>query len=449
MCGEMNKVLKRVIIAVLCTAFFLLPLTAQAKATVLKDTSLKTVTKAKSVEGKLVKEGKKYRFRLADGKYQKNGWFKAEDHIYYADAKGYLVKGWVQYRKQLYYLGWRCALQTGWLEKGKKLYYLKKNGQAARGLYTVEDDSYYFNRTTGAATSGWVQISGQTYYFNPNTFRMARNKWIKIDRKYFYVDKNGRKCGQGWRKIKGEKYYLDSDGARVTGTQYIGSKGYYFTKQGVYDPSVKVKPEVDPKKPMVALTFDDGPGIYTDRLLECLKKNNAKATFFMVGSSVPNYKATIKKMVSMGCELGAHSYSHTAFTRLSNSAIASEVSRTVNNIKAAAGQGPTLFRLPYGDGASNSRVLSSLGLPSIYWSIDTRDWANTGNPSHTVNEVLNHVKSGDIVLMHDIHRSTIVAAEQIIPALKKRGYQLVTVSQLAKYKGKTTLQAGKTYYSFK
>ncbi len=208
------------------------------------------------------------------------------------------------------------------------------------------------------------------------------------------------------------------------------------------------KPSINPKKPMVALTFDDGPGRYTDRLLNCLKKNHATATFFMVGSNVPSHKSTVKKMAKMGCELGNHSYSHAAFSTLSNSSIASEVSRTSRNIKNAAGRGPTLLRLPYGDGAANSRVLSAIGLPSVYWSIDTRDWANTGNPGHTVSAVLDHVRSGDIILMHDIHYSTIVAAEKIIPALRKRGYQLVTVSQLAKYKGKTKPRKGKTYYRF-
>lgn len=88
------------------------------------------------------------------------------------------------------------------------------------------------------------------------------------------------------------------------------------------------------------------------------------------------------------------------------------------------------------------------GFPSIYWSIDTRDWANTGNPQHTVSEVLNHVQNGDIILMHDIHYSSVTAAETIIPALQKRGYQLVTVSQLAQYKGKTKLKAGNTYRKF-
>ncbi len=372
-------------IALLCALLFLLPLSAQAKVTELKSSSLKNVTKAKSVEGEWVGQGKQVRFRRTDGTFLKNRWFQANGKIYYADAKGYRVTGWVKYRDHLYYLGGKGALRTGWLKK---------------------------------------------------------------DRRWYYLKKNGRKSKEGWLKVDGKDYYLDSDGARVTGEYWIGDKGYYFGKDGVYDPSVKVESEVDPGKPMVALTFDDGPGRYTDRLLDCLKKNHAKASFFMVGSNVSRYKATVKKMAEMGCELGNHSYSHAAFSTLSAAGIASEVSRTSSSIRDAAGRGPTVLRLPYGDGASDGRVLSALGLPSIYWSIDTRDWANTGDPGHTVNAVLGHVRDGDIVLMHDIHQSTVTATEKIIPELRKRGYQLVTVSQLAKYKGKTTLQSGKTYYHF-
>ena len=379
--------IKRIGLVFLCILFFLFPLSARAKETTLKSTSLKNVTKAKSVEGEWVKKGKHYRFRKTNGKYLKKRWFKTPTgKISYVDSKGYRVKGWVKYRGHTYYLSKKGALRTGWVKKGKKYYYFSK--------------------------------------------------------------KNGRRRGRGWLKVGGQKYYLDSDGSRVTGEVWIGDKGYYFRKNGVYDPTVKVKSEVNPKKPMVALTFDDGPGPYTSRLLDCLKKNHAKATFFMVGTSVPNYKSTVKKMAKMGCELGNHSYSHSAFSGLSDSGISSEIARTSNAIKNAAGKLPTVARLPYGDGASNSRVLSALGLPSIYWSIDTRDWANTGNPGHTVSAVLAHVKNGDIILMHDIHRSTVTAAEKIIPALRKRGYQLVTVSQLAKYKGKTSLRKGKTYYRF-
>ncbi len=442
----MRKYYRMISAAFLCVLFLLLSLPAQAKMTVLEDSALKNVTKAGILEGEWIQAGKQYRFLQTDGSFAQNGWFCANGKIYYVNSRGNRVTGWVQYRNGLYYLGKNGALRTGWLERHKKRYFLRDNGKAARGLFSVGGETYYFDRKTGEARSGWIRARKNTYYFSAKTFCMKKNAWIKTDGKYYRVGKDGRKCAPGWLTVKKKKYYLDKNGARVTGTLYLDGKGYYFTEKGVYDPSVK--PEVDPSRPMVALTFDDGPGKYTDRLLNCLKNNNAKATFFMVGSSVPYYQATVKRMADMGCELGNHSYSHTSFTSLSGSGIASEISRTSSNIRAAAGRGPTLCRLPYGNGHSTSWVLSSLGLPSIYWSIDTRDWANTGNPSHTVSEVLNHVKSGDIVLMHDIHYSTVVAAETIIPALKQRGYQLVTVSELAKYKGKTTLYSGRTYYHF-
>ena len=107
-----------------------------------------------------------------------------------------------------------------------------------------------------------------------------------------------------------------------------------------------------------------------------------------------------------------------------------------------------MFRLPYGDGAFSKSVLSEIGLPSIFWSLGTHDFLHLSDPQFTVNEVLNNVKNGDIVLMHDSHYSSVVAAERIIPALIKRGYQLVTVTELAEYKGKTSLKAGTTYSKF-
>ncbi len=430
-----------------------LPLPARAEVVQIRKAALENVTKAETLQGVWEKDGDERVFRKTDGSLVKRQWFKANGNIYYADAAGHRLKGWVRYRDNLYYLrkkgALQGALQTGWMEKGGKRYYFKKNGVSARGFFFIGQKGYYFDPDTGAALSGWFKIGKYERYFSKKIFRMIRDYWVGTDGKYYYVDQNGRKKeGPGWLKLGDKQYYLDASGARVTGTLFLDGKGYYFKKNGVYDPSVKVD-GVDPSRPMVALTFDDGPGIYTERLLDCLKKNDAKATFFMVGSNVPYYKSAVKKMADMGCELGNHSYSHASFTSLSNASIASEISRTSANIRQAAGRGPTLARLPYGNGHATSRVLSALGLPSIYWSIDTRDWANTGNPAHTVSEVLNNVRSGDIVLMHDIHYSTIVAAEQIIPELKRRGYQLVTVSQLANYKGKTTLQNGRTYYHFR
>lgn len=446
------RTLKRIFLSLCITVMALTApaVPAQAKTTNAVNTSLVDVRKAVKPKGKWVKRPGGYKFRLSGtGKAVKNKWISVDGQIYYVNGSGYRVSGWVKYRGKLYYMNKNGVMQTGWQTVSGKKYYLKQNGVALRKLQKIGDAQYYFSPTDASMKKGWVPIGKAKYYFSKIDGRMRTATWVPSGGKYYYVGINGKLLTSSWLVIGKNKYYVDSDGVRVTGTQYIGNKGYYFKSNGVYDPSVKVNMEVNPKKKMVALTFDDGPGPYTSRLLNCLQKNGAKATFFMVGSSVPSYKSAVKKMVSMGCELGNHSYSHPAFTTLSYSGRRSQITQTSNNIYKACGKYPMVCRLPYGDGHNNSSVLSSLGLPSIYWSLDTRDWANTGSPQHTVNAVLNNVKNGDIVLMHDIHRSTVEAAETIIPALKSRGFQMVTVSQLAKYKGKTTLKSGKTYYSFK
>lgn len=413
------------------------------------DKKLTDVRKAKEAEGKWVEREKGVRFLLDSTKEPvRNQWIRVDGQIYYLNKWGYRTTGWVQYGESFYYMkkpGGRMA--TGWLKTKTKTFYLKPSGKMAAGLTKIDGSLYYFDKQTGLMQRGWVKIGKETYYFGHGG-RMKTACWVQDHKKYYYIQENGRKASPGWLILGKKKYYLDRDGARVTGTLYLDNKGYFFKKNGEYDPKVKVKPEIDVNKKMVALTFDDGPGLYTDRLLNCLQANGAKATFFLVGSRVPSYKNTVKRMAAIGCELGNHSYSHPAFTLISAAARASEVLRTKSNIYAAAGQYPTVFRLPYGDGYANASVLGSLGLPSIYWSIDTRDWANTGNPQHTVDAVLNGVRNGSIILMHDIHYSSVVAAERIIPELKRRGYQMVTVSQLAKYKGKTTMRAGRTYFNF-
>lgn len=375
-------------------------------------------------------------------------WISTDKGIFCLDKKGRRQKGWLKYRGNTYFLKKKTGAVRGWMEKGGSLYYFGEDAAMQTGLRTIDGVQYYFSEKTGEAASGWVKIGRHQYYFDRQTHQMKKNCWVKSEKKHYYLNKKGRKRKPGWLTVGGKTYYLDDTGARVTGERYIDGKRCYFKKNGVYDPNAELGPEINPSEPMVALTFDDGPGPYTARLLNCLEENGAKATFFMVGTSVPKYASTVKRMAEMGCELGSHSYSHQQFTLLSDSQIRQECSKAADLIKAASGQKPTVFRLPYGDGASDSRVLKAIGLPSIYWSVDPRDWANTGNPQHTVNAVLGTVKDGDIVLMHDIHASSVTAAETIIPALIRRGYQLVTVSQLADYKGKTTLKTGNTYRSF-
>lgn len=418
-----------------------------AKVTEAKAEKPRDVRKAEEVAGTWEQRANGYGFRRESGDLVKNAWIKVDGNIYYINKAGCRVTGWIDYLGRRYLAQKDGALYFGWYTKGKKTYYLRENGVMAKGKLTIDGVVYHFNKKNGVRTSGWANLGRKRCYFDKNTGQMKQSTWIKTDKKYYYVGKDGVMLKSCWLVIGDKRYYLGPDGARLTGTHFLDGKGYYFKKNGVYDPSVKVQ-EVDPTKKMVALTFDDGPGAYTNRLLDCLQKNNAKATFFMVGTNVSRYASAVKRMASLGCELGNHSYDHARLDTLSYNEIAAQVASTNAEVYKASGEKPTVFRLPYGSGHNNSAVLTALGLPSIYWSIDTRDWANTDNPQSTVDAVLNHVRNGDIVLMHDIHASTVSAAERIIPALKQAGYQLVTVSQLAKYKGNTTLQTGRTYYNF-
>lgn len=205
---------------------------------------------------------------------------------------------------------------------------------------------------------------------------------------------------------------------------------------------------VDPARPMVALTFDDGPGLYEDRILASLQKYNGKATFFFVGTQATKFPNTVKKLAAAGMEIGNHSYKHENLPKLSQGAIVGSISKTNEILRNLSGQPVHLVRPPYGATAGSVKpALASLGQPAILWSIDTLDW-KTKNADNTVNVVLSHVKDGDIVLMHSIYKQSASAAERIIPALRERGYQLVTVSELAKARG-VSMESGKTYSQFR
>ena len=202
---------------------------------------------------------------------------------------------------------------------------------------------------------------------------------------------------------------------------------------------------VDPDKKMVALTFDDGPGKYTQEIVDCLKKNDARATFFVLGCNVNSYKSAVKNANKIGCEIANHSYDHTILTRLSAEQVKKQMKDTDAKIKKITGSKTTLMRCP--GGGVNKTVQVAVGKPIILWSIDTLDW-KTRNTDKTISAVMNNVKDGDIVLMHDIHEPTKRAALYLIPQLKKKGYQLVTVSELAKYRG-YKLKKGTIYHSLR
>lgn len=350
--------------------------------------------------------------------------------------------GWVtENGARYYYLENGEMAKKRWIKVDGSRYYLTESGKAAKGWRTMHGRTYYFFKRDGKAFTGLHTIHGSKYYFSFKGV-MAVSKWKTVEGKTYYFKKDG-KMATGWLKLGGKKYYLGTDGARVTGIKWIDGKGYYFDENGVYQKDKKVT--VDPTKPMVAITYDDGPGPYTERLLDYLEQNNAVATFFLVGQNIPRYKDTVKRAYQLGCEIGNHTWNHSYLSRLSAGGIQSQISQTNAQIRALTGQSTILVRPPYG--AYNSSVLSNIGAPAITWSIDTRDWEHR-NSARTISNVMSKVRDGDIILMHDIHKSTVDAAATLIPKLKSAGYQLVTVSQLAEYKNKS-LVSGQAYSSIR
>ena len=193
---------------------------------------------------------------------------------------------------------------------------------------------------------------------------------------------------------------------------------------------------LDPSKPMVALTFDDGPAAgKTDKLLDILKENGARATFFELGKNVVNVKDSdklLKRMLDEGNELGSHSYDHPNLFNLTDKEIKEQVEKTNKAIMDATGQMPTVYRPPFGNG--NDKITEIFNVPGILWTVDTLDWKY-----RNANNIENIVKNsgnldGKVILMHSLYDSSVTAAEHLVPWMTSKGYQLVTVSELLTYK---------------
>ena len=200
-------------------------------------------------------------------------------------------------------------------------------------------------------------------------------------------------------------------------------------------PAPKPAPAVPAPAPttgnkVIALTFDDGPGPYTAHLLDVLDQYGAKATFFLIGSKVSSQANVVRSIHARGHQLGNHSWSHPELPKLPVNQIAGEIDRTNDAIKQATGVTPAILRPPYG--AVNGVVLEQLrlrGMSSILWSVDTRDWADR-NSDIVCSRAVAGARPGAIILMHDIHQTSVNAVPCILSALKQQGYSFVTVQGL-------------------
>ena len=362
------------------------------------------------------------------------GWYTDEDGSrYYFDDFGAMQTGWVLLDDKRYHLGEDGKLESGWIKDGDLTYYADDSGEIQTGWLVLDDKTYYLG-DDGARKTGLLTVDGSTYYMNGDA--VMQTGLVAVNGIMHYFDSKGV-MQTGWIESGDARYYFDGDGNAVSGWKNLDSKWCWFDGNGKYDPNRKYD-----SAPMVALTFDDGPGEYTNQILDLLGKYNVKATFFMIGNQVSDFSSAVKREHDMGMEQGNHSWDHKTLTHLTAEQISSEISRTNDVIRSVTGQAPTLFRPP-GGGYNDLVIANSFGMPMIMWSIDTLDWSHK-NAQTTYDTVMNSVQDGDIILMHEIYEQSYIAAQMLIPALLERGFRLVTVSELAAQRGHT-LRSGISY----
>jgi len=274
---------------------------------------------------------------------------------------------------------------------------------------------------------GWAQIS--TYngdgwvYINQNKRYLPRNTMVYDD-----------KLGSPIFRIEPQVVtILEQDGDWIQILEEVDTE---------IDTGIDAEPKwvnllsrsILPEDRVIAFTFDDGPSIHTERLLDELTERNVLATFFILGTQVTRHPEIAGRIAQNGHEIGSHSYGHPLFTRLTAAGIREEINRSHAAIYQATGVIPTLMRPPYGgQNATVRSVAEEFGLPLIMWSVDTRDWESQNVDAilyHFVNDNGVRVQNGDIVLMHDVYASTIDAAIKAIDLLLEEGFIFVTVSEL-------------------
>ncbi len=310
------------------------------------------------------------------------------------------------------------------------------DGEKKEGFFIEDGGRYYY--LNGEKLTGLREIDGKTYYFSKETGRMLTGSF-KADGSWRYFDMATGEMAKGFVKIGGNTYYYAKNtGKKLYGIRRLGDNVYTFDKKG------RLVRTVYGSRKAICLTFDDGPSDSTPKILAALRENDGLATFFVVGSRLKAYSKTMKETSDMGCEIANHSYSHPSFYSLSGEGITNEMKKTNRRILKFTGKKAEICRTP--GGAIGGVINDAVGMPIVLWSVDTLDW-KTRNADSTYNSVMKSARDGSVVLMHDLYPQTADAAVRMIPALKKAGYQLVTVKEMSLLK-KKPLKDGKVYFGF-
>lgn len=236
----------------------------------------------------------------------------------------------------------------------------------------------------------------------------------------------------------GRLVHYNAYGQLDIGWTAVDGEGCYFDLEGTYIPDRD-------KSGLIALTFDDGPSIYTSQILDILETYDVRATFLMIGIQVEKNGSILPRMAALGHTLGNHSYDHAEMLDLPLDMVQWEFEATDQLIESFCGERSSVVRFPYGDYTREQTAV--VGKPQIYWDVDSLDW-DTQDSSAVQSQIWSQLEGGSIVLLHDIYPSTVSALAELVPALLANGYEPVTIEELAASRG-YTLEDGVTYFSFK
>jgi len=224
------------------------------------------------------------------------------------------------------------------------------------------------------------------------------------------------------------------------GLQYVVKPPDAISLQDAHSPDIEDLSESDgnmntileaEKKPMIALTFDDGPSEFTKTIVDILEQNGVRATFFILGEKAEYLQNIILYAFKNGNEIASHTWSHVPLTGLSNKEIKESIQATNAVIEKITGIPPlSFYRPPYG--LVNQRVANAsaeVGYSIVGWTVDPEEWKHQ-NINLIYNHIMDYAEENSIILLHDIFAVMPSVVKLVIPALISKGYQLVTISEL-------------------
>lgn len=202
--------------------------------------------------------------------------------------------------------------------------------------------------------------------------------------------------------------------------------GRYVPTDEATEPGVTAEIIQKDVAPKIAITFDDGPSIYTTELLEGLQERGVRATFFLIGECAQARPEVVSQIAKGGHLIGNHTYSHVDIARIPEQEAREEIEKTNRILEEIIRDKVEYIRPPFGVW---EKKFEDFNMMSVLWTVDPLDWT-TKNADEIVNRVVTKTRENDIILMHDCYKSSVQAALRIVDLLQSEGYEFVTVDEL-------------------